>query len=57
MAVERWLQDGVAAVYNAMQRDPSRAIPAAQVFAMIRAHHATRVRRDAPEEQAGVPAP
>src|SRR5438105_9568990 len=43
-AVERWLRDEVAPVYDAMKRDPSRAIPAEAVFATVRAHHAARVK-------------
>lgn len=46
-AVERWLREEVAPVYDAMQADPSRAIPADQVFAAIRAHHAARLKRRA----------
>jgi antitoxin ParD1/3/4 len=44
-AVERWLQDEVAQTYDAMQSDPSRAVPAADVFATIRARHADRVKK------------
>lgn len=43
-AVERWLREDVAPVYDAMKADPKRAIPAAKVFAAIRAHHAARMR-------------
>lgn len=39
-AVERWLREEVAPVYDAMQADPARAIPADQVFQTVRAHHA-----------------
>ena len=39
-AVERWLREDVAPVYDAMKADPTRAIPAKQVFAGIRARHA-----------------
>lgn len=40
--VERWLREEVAPVYDAMKADPTRGIPAKQVFAEIRAHHAVR---------------
>jgi antitoxin ParD1/3/4 len=49
-AIERWLREEVAPVYDAMQADPGRAVPAQEVFDMIRAHHAKRpktVARDA----------
>jgi len=38
-AVERWLREDVAAAYDALQADPSRAIPAHEVFAAIRARN------------------
>ena len=41
-AVERWLRDEVAPVYDAMKADPARGIPAKNVFAEIRARHASR---------------
>ncbi|HEY5209418.1 MAG TPA: type II toxin-antitoxin system ParD family antitoxin [Stellaceae bacterium] len=37
-AVERWLRDEVVPVYDAMRADPSRAIPAEQVFSELRRH-------------------
>jgi len=43
-AVENWLREEVVGVYDAMQADPSRAIPAAQVFAAVRARHADRLK-------------
>lgn len=43
-AIERWLREEVAPVYDAMQADPTRAIPAQQVFNEIRAHHAERTK-------------
>lgn len=43
-AVERWLRDEVAPVYDAMKADPSRGIPADDVFAAVRAHHAARFK-------------
>jgi antitoxin ParD1/3/4 len=47
-AVERWLRDEVAHVYDAMKANPERAIPADQVFSNIRAYHTARLkaRRD-----------
>src|SRR6202521_3880325 len=41
-AVERWLKEEVAPVYDAMEADPSRAHPAKDVFTRIRAKHAKR---------------
>lgn len=41
-AVERWLRDGVAPVYDAMKADPSRGIDAETVFSEIRSRHAVR---------------
>jgi antitoxin ParD1/3/4 len=43
-AVERWLREDVASVYDAMVANPSSGIPAAKVFAAIRARHARRVK-------------
>ncbi len=43
-AVERWLRDEVAPVYDTVQADPARAIPADQVFRTVRAHHAKRLK-------------
>lgn len=37
-AVERWLREDVAPVYNAMKENPGRAIPTEAVFARLRAH-------------------
>ena len=48
-AVDRWLREDVAATYDAMQRDPARAIPSEQVFAVIRARHADRMKKGASE--------
>jgi antitoxin ParD1/3/4 len=45
-AVERWLKEEVVPVYDAMQADPGRGIPADQVLAALRAHHAARVKPD-----------
>jgi antitoxin ParD1/3/4 len=41
-AVERWLREEVVTVYDAMQTDPARAIPADDVFAAVRARHTDR---------------
>jgi len=48
-AIERWLREEVAPVYDAMQADPARGTPADQVMTAIRTHHANRLkaRRDA----------
>lgn len=43
-AVERWLREEVAPVYDAMQTDPGRALDADQVGAALRAHHAVRMK-------------
>lgn len=39
-AVDRWLRDEVAPVYDAMQADPGRARSMEDVFGAIRARHA-----------------
>ena len=46
-AVERWLRKEVAPTFDAMQRNPSRALVAEQVFAKIRARHAARLAKQA----------
>lgn len=43
-AVERWLREDVATAYDAIRADPSRGVPAADVFAAIRARHADRLK-------------
>jgi antitoxin ParD1/3/4 len=43
-AVEGWLTEEVAPVYDAMHADSSRGIPADQVAETLRAHHAKRVK-------------
>ena len=43
-AVERWLREDVIPVYDAMQADPARAIPADQVRQTLRAHHEKRLK-------------
>jgi antitoxin ParD1/3/4 len=35
-AVERWLREEVAPVYDAVEADPARLIPAEQAFAEVR---------------------
>ncbi len=42
--VEGWLQAEVAPVYDAMEKDPSRALAADAVLQNLRAHHASRVK-------------
>lgn len=44
-AVERWLNTEVAAAYDAMKDDPSRACDIGDVFGATRARHAHRVAR------------
>lgn len=46
-AMERWLREEVVPVYDAYQADPSRVIPAKDVFATVRSHHEARVRKSA----------
>ena len=50
-AVEKWLRDEVVGVYDALQADPGRAIPAEQVFAAVRARHADRQGKKPGESQ------
>jgi antitoxin ParD1/3/4 len=38
-AVERWLREDVAPVYDAIQKHPERAVPAKKVFDNIRVRH------------------
>lgn len=42
-AVERWLREEVVPAYDAWKADPSRAIPAEEVFAELRALHREQV--------------
>jgi antitoxin ParD1/3/4 len=44
-AVERWLRDEVVQVYDAMQADSGRGIPADKVVAALHAHHADRLKK------------
>jgi antitoxin ParD1/3/4 len=43
-AVERWLREEVVPVYDAMQADPARGIPAEEVMESIRTRHAERLK-------------
>jgi antitoxin ParD1/3/4 len=43
-ALQDWLRNDVAPVYDAMQADPNRGIPAEQVQATLRAHQAARMK-------------
>lgn len=43
-AVDRWLREEVVGVAQAMQADPGRGIPAAQVFAELRDLHGQRLK-------------
>jgi antitoxin ParD1/3/4 len=43
-AVERWLLDEVAPVYDAMEADPRRGIAIDDVAASLRARHAARLK-------------
>jgi antitoxin ParD1/3/4 len=45
-AVERWLKEEVIPAYDAMQANPGRGIPADEVLAALRAHHAVRLNQD-----------
>lgn len=47
-AVERWLREDVAPVYDAMVEDPSRGVGAEEVFASIRARHADHLKKAKP---------
>ncbi|MDR3538975.1 MAG: type II toxin-antitoxin system ParD family antitoxin [Acetobacteraceae bacterium] len=44
-AVARWLREEVVPVYDAMQADPGRGIPADRVGATVHARHADRSRK------------
>jgi antitoxin ParD1/3/4 len=43
-AVERWLIEEVGPVYDAMMKEPSRGIPASDVFSTLRARHRTHLK-------------
>jgi antitoxin ParD1/3/4 len=57
-AIERWLVNEVAPVYDAMKADPSRAIPAKTVFSNLRKRGAADVKGDSLDmvERLGLPA-
>ena len=42
-AVDRWLREEVAPVYDAMQNNPKRARSLDEVFTDVRKHHAKRL--------------
>jgi antitoxin ParD1/3/4 len=44
-AVERWLRDDVAPVYDATKANPNRTLPARSVFSEARARYASRKAR------------
>jgi antitoxin ParD1/3/4 len=44
-AVERWLREEVAPVYDAMKADTSRGLPAADAFAAVRRRHVAKTKR------------
>lgn len=44
-AVEVWLREEVAPVYDAMEDAPGRGCPAAAAFDRVRAHHARRLSK------------
>lgn len=43
-AVERWLREEVAPVFDAMHADPGRGVPADDVFRTLGARHARRLK-------------
>jgi len=43
-AIDRWLQDEVVPVYDALQRDPDRAISGREAMATLDSHHAKRLK-------------
>ena len=45
--VERWLREDVAPAYDAMKADPSRGIPADEVFAALHMRHIQRLKDSA----------
>jgi antitoxin ParD1/3/4 len=44
-SIEEWLREEVVPVYDAMQKDPGRALSGEQLLADIRAHHVKRLKR------------
>jgi antitoxin ParD1/3/4 len=45
-AVERWLREEVVPVFDAMEKDPGRAISQADLLAAIESWHAERLKDD-----------
>lgn len=43
-AVERWLREEVAPVYDAMKADPSRDVSIEDAFSDVRARHSERLK-------------
>ena len=43
-SIDQWLREEVVPVYDAMQRDPGRALSGEQLIADIRAHHVKRLK-------------
>jgi len=43
--VQNWLINQATGVYDAMEKDPTRAISSEQVFATLRARHADRIKQ------------
>ena len=43
-SIDRWLREEVIPVYDAMQRDPSRALTGAELIGAIEARHAERLK-------------
>jgi antitoxin ParD1/3/4 len=43
-AIDRWLQDEVIPVYDAMQRDPDRAVSGREVAAALDSRHTERLK-------------
>ena len=43
-AVERWLQDEVAPVYDAMKENPERKLSAKSVFSEVRARYTAKYK-------------
>jgi antitoxin ParD1/3/4 len=46
-AVERWLREDVATVYDKIRAGKSATVPAEKVFAAVRARHADRAKKSA----------
>jgi antitoxin ParD1/3/4 len=43
-SIERWLREEVVPVYDAMQRDPNRAVSGAELIGAIETRHAKRLK-------------